>query len=52
MDSAIEHMYEIKLGLSGRGGFHVLVDLNGLGCLLGEFVKWLMYVHGSSEWFK
>ena len=24
----MEQMYESKLGLSGRGGVHVLVDLN------------------------
>ena len=29
MDSATEQMYDNKLGLSGRGGFHTLVVLNG-----------------------
>jgi hypothetical protein len=40
MDSATEQMYEIRFGLSGRGGSHVLVVLNGFGWSLDEFLKW------------
>ncbi len=47
MDSATEQIYESRLGLSGRGGSHVLVVLNGFGWSLDE-----VYVHGSSELFK